>query len=62
MFQNVEPCQIVKPVSVTPTYNSEMLLLHLNIRSLKSNLDNFYNFLTSLPITPHVILLTETKI
>ena len=62
MFPNVEPCQIVKPTSVTPTYNSEIFLLHLNIRSLQKNFDNFYNFLTSLPTAPHVISLTETNI
>ena len=44
MFQNVEPCQIVKPTSVTPTYDSEMFLLHLNIRSLQKNFDNFTTF------------------
>ena len=62
MFQNVEPCQIVKPTSVTPTYTSEMFLLHLDIRSLQKKFDNFYNFLTSLPTAPYVISLTETKI
>ena len=62
MFQNVETCRIVKPTSVTPTYDSEMFLLHLNIRSLQKNFDNFYNFLTSLPTAPQVISLTETKI
>ena len=59
MFQNVEPCQIIQPTSVTPTYNSEMFLLHLNICSPQKN---FVNFLTSLPTAPHVISFTETKI
>ena len=62
LFQNVEHCQTVKPTSVMPTYDSEMFLLHLNIRSLPKNFDNFYNFLTGLPTAPHVISLTETKI
>ena len=44
MFQNVEPCHIVKPTSVTSTYDSEMFLLHHNIRSPQKNFDNFYNF------------------
>ena len=39
-----------------------MFLLHLNIRSLQKNFDNFYNFLTSLPTAPHVISSTEIKI
>ena len=36
--------------------------MHLNIRSLSKNYDNLIEFLTNVPLRPHIISLTETKI
>ena len=42
--------------------DSKLFLLHLNIRSLSKNFDNLIKFLTNVPLRPHIISLTETKI
>ena len=42
--------------------SKNLFLLHLNIRSLQKNHDNLCEFLDQLPIKPHLIGLSETKI
>ena len=36
--------------------------MHLNIRSINKNYENLIEFLTNVPLRPHIISLTETKI
>ena len=38
------------------------LVLHINIRSLQKNFDDFYNLLCSLPQPPVIIALSKTRI
>jgi len=39
-----------------------LILIHLNTRSLNKNFDELYDFISSLPITPNVICLSEFRI
>ena len=64
LFQNVETCQYLSLNSSLPCdfNDSKLFLLHLNIRSSSKNYDNLIEFLTNVPLRPHIISLTETKI
>ena len=64
LFQNVETCQYLSLNSSLPcNFNdSKLFLLHLKLRSLRKNYDNLIEFLTNVPLRPHIISLTETKI
>ena len=42
--------------------DSELFLIHVNIRSIQKNIDNLTNFLSELKQKPDFILLTETKL
>ena len=42
--------------------DSELFLIHVNIRSIQKNIDNLTNFLSELKQKPGFILLTETKL
>ena len=63
LFQNVETCQYLGLNSSLPCdfNDSKLFLLHLNIRSLSKNNDNLIEFLTNVPLRPHIISLTEQK-
>ena len=61
---NISPCKYHDLNSQNNMFNSSknLFLLHLNIRSLQKNHDNLCEFLDQLPIKPHLIGLSETKI
>ena len=42
--------------------NSELFLIHVDIKSLQKNIDNLTNFLSELKQKPNFILPTETKL
>ena len=42
--------------------DSELFLIHVNIRSIQKNIDNLTNFLSEFKQKPDFILLTETKL
>ena len=63
MYDNIGTCEYFN-LSDIPEISSknELFLTHLNIRSLLKNFDDFCRFLSQLPVIPHIICLSETKI
>ena len=42
--------------------NNLLTLLHINIRSLTKHIDKLHQFISTLPIQPEIIAITETKL
>ena len=42
--------------------NHDKFLLHLNVRSLNKNINKIDELLATLPYSPHVIIISETKL
>ena len=63
MYDNIGTCEYFD-LSDIPEISSknELFLTHLNIRSLLKNFDDLCQFLCQLPVIPHAICLSETKI
>ena len=62
IFQNISPCKYTDVKSnCLNDNNNALILLHLNIRSLKKTL-TISEFITGLTTQPHVICISETKI
>ena len=62
IFQNVKPCQYFNPSCLlTHCNNNKLILLYLNVKSLKKNYDDLQAFLSDLPCKPHIISISEAK-
>ena len=63
MCDNISICAYFN-LSDIPEISSknELFLTHLNIRSLHKIFDDLCQFLSQLPVIPHIICLSETKI
>ena len=59
---NILPCEYYDDLFPPSGQQHSSLVLHIDIRSLQKNFDNFYNLLCSLPQPPVIIALSETRI
>ena len=59
---NILPCEYYDELSPPSGQQHSSLVLHIKIRSLQKNFDDFYNLLCSLPQLPVIIVLSETRI
>jgi len=65
MCKNIKSCNYYNLTNSLPKfYNSQnfITMLHLNIRSLNKNYDDFYDFITALPQQPDILCLSETQL
>ena len=65
LLTNINPCVYYNnPQSIpnrTPS-SSDLLIVHINIRSLTKNFDNLSHFLSQFSVPPDVICITETRL
>ena len=61
-LNNILPSEYYDELSPPSGQQRSSLVLHINIRSLQKNFDDFYNLLCSLPQPPVIIALGETRI
>ena len=59
---NTLPCEYYDELSPPSGQQHSSLVLHINIRSLQKNFDDFYNLLCSLPQPLVIIALSETRV
>ena len=63
MYDNISTCEYFDLSDIPEICSkNELFLTHLNIRSLHKNFDDLCQFLSQLPVIPHIICLSETKI
>ena len=61
IFQNIKPSQYSNVENVS-LKTSDMIFLHVNIRSLQKNYDELYQFVSELSLKPLIICITKTKL
>ena len=65
LTEKLKPCRYYQPGQKLPVAQKEikLFMLHVNIRSLQTNLNNLnHELLQTLPYPPDILLLSETKI